>query len=142
MKAALGEGTEERRVRTLDAILDFLRTDVMFRNAVPDDIVAAAYKHVETKYVTVRRLRILEVNGSDQLNMLNSTTYEYLKAMMGYTNGVNLLGMMCAYALVGILETIECMSGFEMTEGDLLMYNTPAYGGGQGTVPMGNTTKE
>ncbi|KAJ1354338.1 hypothetical protein KIN20_011242 [Parelaphostrongylus tenuis] len=66
----------------------------MFRNAVPDDIVAAAYKHVETKYVTVRRLRILEVNGSDQLNMLNSTTYEYLKAMMGYTNGVNLLGQL------------------------------------------------
>ncbi|KAJ1371639.1 hypothetical protein KIN20_033624 [Parelaphostrongylus tenuis] len=59
---------------------------------MPDNIVVAAFEHAETKYVTVRRLRILKVNDSDQLNMLNSTTYEYLKATLSSTDGVNLLG--------------------------------------------------
>ncbi|KAJ1353720.1 hypothetical protein KIN20_010416 [Parelaphostrongylus tenuis] len=54
---------------------------------MPDNIVVASFEHAETKYVTVRRLKILEVNDSDQLNMLNSTTYDYLKAKLEYTDG-------------------------------------------------------
>ncbi|KAJ1353945.1 hypothetical protein KIN20_010732 [Parelaphostrongylus tenuis] len=87
IKADLDINREEEGIRILNAALDFLR------NALPDSIMAAAFVHAETKYVNVSRMKILSVNDSDDMNMLNNATYDYLKATLGYTDGVNLLGV-------------------------------------------------
>ncbi|XGW08519.1 hypothetical protein V3C99_011106 [Haemonchus contortus] len=84
IKQDLGEGTEGKKVSTLDTLLDLLR------NMFPENIVAATFQQAQTKYITVRP-KILKVNDTLHLEMLNNGTLDYVKAALEYNDGINVL---------------------------------------------------
>lgn len=57
----------------------------------PENIVAATFQQAQTKYVTVRP-KILKVNSTLHLQMLNNGTLDYVKAALEYNDGINVLG--------------------------------------------------
>ncbi|VDL67398.1 unnamed protein product [Nippostrongylus brasiliensis] len=57
----------------------------------PENIVAATFQQAQTKYVTVRP-KILKVNDSIHLELLNNGTLDYVKAALEYNDGINVLG--------------------------------------------------
>lgn len=57
----------------------------------PENIVAATFQQAQTKYVTIRP-KILKVNDSLHLEMLNNGTLDYVKAALEYNDGINVLG--------------------------------------------------
>ncbi|ETN68676.1 hypothetical protein NECAME_05521 [Necator americanus] len=56
----------------------------------PENIVAATFQQAQTKYVTIRP-KILKVNDSLHLEMLNNGTLDYVKAALEYNDGINVL---------------------------------------------------
>ncbi|PIO54360.1 hypothetical protein TELCIR_24278, partial [Teladorsagia circumcincta] len=84
IKQDLGEGTEGKKVSTLDTLLDLLR------NMFPENIVAATFQQAQTKYITVRP-KILKVNDTLHLELLNNGTLDYVKAALEYNDGINVL---------------------------------------------------
>ncbi|EYC44597.1 hypothetical protein Y032_0456g1783 [Ancylostoma ceylanicum] len=90
IKQDLGEGTEGKKVSTLDTLLDLLR------NMFPENIVAATFQQAQTKYITVRP-KILKVNDTLHLEMLNNGTLDYVKAALEYNDGINVLDDTPAY---------------------------------------------
>ncbi|XGW08515.1 hypothetical protein V3C99_011106 [Haemonchus contortus] len=95
IKQDLGEGTEGKKVSTLDTLLDLLR------NMFPENIVAATFQQAQTKYITVRP-KILKVNDTLHLEMLNNGTLDYVKAALEYNDGINVLGIIVFCIALGI----------------------------------------
>ncbi|VDM61769.1 unnamed protein product [Angiostrongylus costaricensis] len=94
IKEDLGEGTEGRTVSTVDTLLDLLR------NAFPENIVVATFKQAQTKYVTVRP-KLLKINNSISLKMLHNGSFDYVKHVLEYKDGINVLALGIALSQLG-----------------------------------------
>ncbi|KAE9414204.1 hypothetical protein Angca_009197, partial [Angiostrongylus cantonensis] len=109
IKEDQGESTEGWTVSTLDTMLDLLR------NAFPENIVVATFQQAQTKYVTVRR-RVLKVNDSIRLKMLNNGSFDYVKHVLEYKDGINLLGIIVFCTAMGIALSQLGSEAFVMTQ--------------------------
>jgi solute carrier family 1 (high affinity glutamate transporter) protein 2 len=135
IKGTLGEGSESRRVTTLDAFLDLIR------NMFPENLVQACFQGQGTEYEftpikpTVGPL----VNGSaeaiatttasmlDELNVTTSEPLMKMKRVLVYRDGMNVLGILIFCIVFGIIigqmghkAKVMCAFFFELN--DIVMY--------------------
>lgn len=91
IREEMGQGTEGKKVSTLDTLLDLIR------NMFPENIVAATFQQVQTKYVNVTP--VLTPAHREK----NFSLEPYVKAVVEPSPGMNVLGVIVFCIGVGIV---------------------------------------
>lgn len=123
IKEGLGEGTEDKKVSTLDAFLDLIR------NMFPENLLQACFQQVETTYVKSKsKPNIVKHNitADSEISAASNVTEFVMKRALTFKDGTNVLGLIVFCIAFGIITGQmgpdgELMTQFFMSLNEIIM---------------------